>query len=150
AKYTYYRCHTKICPTTGIREQDVNAVISEHLLRLEFDESERQELAVRIEGLKKHWIEERDSQVTRINMRLQALAERLQRLTDAYLDQTIERTLFEERKVSLLFERKELEETLQRLKGDTGSFANQLTKFLEIAGSAYLLYKTANLDKKRQ
>jgi hypothetical protein len=83
-------------------------------------------------------------------LRFKHIADRLNRLTDAYLDQAIERALFEERKAVLLFERQEAEEALQHLKDPNASIPDALQKFLELAGDTYFLYQNALLSKKRE
>jgi len=71
---------------------------------------------------------------------------RLTRLTDAYIDRVIEKDLFEERKGALLMERKVVEEQLAT---PVEPVPARLQKFLELAGDAYLLYKTALPEEKR-
>ena len=43
----------------------------------------------------------RKRQVAALNMKLQQTADRLNRLTDAYVDQALERDLFEQRQVAI-------------------------------------------------
>lgn len=80
-------------------------------------------------------------------LRLGQLQDRLCRLTDAYLDGSIDKQIFEERRAALLMQRKELEENLGSLKDSSRSLPERLAEFLELAGSTYLLYKTSFLMK---
>ena len=148
--HIYYRCHTRDCPTTGVREEAIQATVTEHLQKLILTEQEKDYLTSAIQILKEGWLQNREQFVTQANMRLQQVSERINRLTDAYLDQTIEKELFEERKASLLFERQGAQEMLQKLKDNSISVPDSLQKILELAGDAHSLYESAFLEKKRQ
>jgi site-specific DNA recombinase len=148
--HVYYRCHTKDCPATGIREEAIDDAVRQGLGRLQFSEEEKAYLATAIQDLKARWVDEKEQQLGNLNVKLQQVSERLSRLTDAYLDQAIERGLFEERKVSLLFERRAIEDRLGDLKTNKRSIPDELQNFLELAGDAYFLYKAAIPEKKRQ
>jgi len=149
-RHVYYRCHTKDCPTTGVREEAITATIEQQFEKLIFTEKEKGYLKDAITGLKENWVKDREQHITQVTMRLQQVTERINRLTDAYLDQTIEKELFEERKVSFLFERQKIQEALQNLKDNGTSVPETLQRFLELAGGAYSLYESALLEKKRQ
>jgi Recombinase len=71
-------------------------------------------------------------------------------ITDAYLDGTIEREIYEERKAALLFERRAIEDRLNDLKTGKTSIPEEVQEFLELAGDAYSLYKTPIIEKKRR
>ena len=83
-------------------------------------------------------------------MKSEQVSERLTRLTDAYLDQAIERDLFEERKAALLFERQAVTERIGDLQENRMSVPDELQKFIELAGDAYSLYQMALPDKRRR
>ncbi len=143
----YYRCHTKNCPMKGMREEEVTSVVERRLRELEFTDAERDYLATRIQTLKTNWFREKEKQLGDLNVTLQHVSERLNRLTDAYLDGTIEKEIYEERKAALLFERRGIESRLNDLKTGKTSIPEEVQKFLELAGSAYSLYKTPNTEK---
>ena len=109
----YYRCHTKSCPTTNVREDVVAASVSQELMKLQFTEPEKDFLRARIVQLKASWMEDRERHLHTLNLKIQQITERLNRLTDAYLDQVLDRDLFEERKAAMIFERRAIEDTLR-------------------------------------
>jgi hypothetical protein len=82
-------------------------------------------------------------------LRLSQLDERLGRLTDAYIDRVIERDLFEQRKTTLLMEKKGLEEQQAILRGEAEAGPKRVAEILELAGSASLCYDTADTDERR-
>ncbi len=146
----YYRCHTKNCPMKGIREETVASVVEQNLRELQFTDAEKDYLAKRIQALKAHWFEEKEKQLGNLDVTVQQVSERLSRLTDAFLDGTVEKEMYEERKTSLLFERRAIEDRLKDLKTGKTSIPDEVQKFLELAGDAYSLYKTPITGKKRR
>src|SRR5262249_5034114 len=75
--------------------------------------------------------------------------DRLDRLTDAYIDRLIEKEVFEKRKSTLLIEQNEVEEKLRDLQENGSSVPDKITELVELAGTAYFQYKTDFLDEKR-
>jgi DNA invertase Pin-like site-specific DNA recombinase len=148
--HIYYRCHTEDCPTKGVREESVVNCIEESLARLNFTQAERAYLRNATESLKCQWIEEKARQVSALTVAGQHVAQRLSRLTDAYLDQAVERDLFEARKKELLFERRSLDDQKAFLEHDPEGVPAKLQKFLELAGAAHSLFRMANPAKKRR
>lgn len=148
--HVYYRCHTRSCPMKGIREEAVATVIEQNLRALQFTDAERDYLAARIQVLKSNWFQEKEKQLGNLNVKLQQVSERLNRLTDAFLDGTVEKELYEERKTALLFEKRAIEDRLNDLKAGKRSIPNEVQNFIELAGSAYSLYQTPVLEKKRR
>jgi site-specific DNA recombinase len=145
----YYRCHTRSCPTTSIREESVQGTILEELKPIQFSEQEQEYLRTKVTELRRDWTKERDEQLNALTLTAGQLKERLTRLTDAYLDGTIEKTLFQERKAALLMERRNVEEALAGLREGRENLPDRLAEFLELAGSAYLSYKLGLPEEKR-
>jgi site-specific DNA recombinase len=148
--HVYYRCHSHECPMKGIREEAVALVVERSLRKLQFSAGEKEYFAVAIQRLKANWFQEKEKQLGNLNVKLQQVAERLTRLTDVYLDQALERDLYEERKTALLFERRAIEDQLRDFKTNKKSIPDELQKFVELAGDAYSLYQTAIPEKKRR
>jgi site-specific DNA recombinase len=148
--HTYYRCHTTSCSTNAIREEAIEKVVLEKLGRLKFSASEAAYLKDRVSTLKARWITDSDATITDLNVNLELLTERLKKATDAYLDGVFEREVYEERKREFLLQRQALQQTIEDYKANRRSVPEVLAEFLERAGSAYLLYKSANPPKKRR
>jgi site-specific DNA recombinase len=147
--HTYYRCHTKECPTTGLREEMIENGIKMLLERLPVDEQELEglkELAIRQRSA---WAAQRDEQKASLELSLANAEERLTRLTDALLDGVIDKELFETRKRTLLLERKGLKDRLEKLSADNSSPSDKLMAFLELAKKAPQSYRSGNLFEKR-
>jgi site-specific DNA recombinase len=148
-EHVYYRCHTKICPKTSIRGNVVDEEIRRTLLPLRLNAAEEAYAQSRLVSMDQEWKREREKAVKALTLNFAQLQDRLSRLTDAFLDGAIEKEIFEERKTSLLMERKSLEERLSHLKDGEDSLPEILKNFLELAKSAYLSYEMGFSDEKR-
>src|SRR5439155_13782364 len=84
-----------------------------------------------------------------LHLNFNQLKDRLTRLTDAYLDRTIEKDIFDGRKTTLLLEIKGAEEKLREWKEETTSVPDRVAEFLELAGNVYLDYQMALPAEKR-
>jgi site-specific DNA recombinase len=144
--HVYYRCHTKACPTTGAREEGIDAVFSRALEPLRFDEDERTMLLEKLKEVREDLAKQWEAETSANRMRLSQLQERLDRLTDAYIDRLIDKETFEARKATILLEQKTLNEKIAQ---PHGAVLDRLSKFLELAGDAYLLYQTSLPTEKR-
>lgn len=147
--HSYYRCHTRDCPTTGIREEVAEEAIQERLSALQFNEEERVYFRAKLLEIKADWGRQQEEESKTMNLKLVQVQDRLNRLTDAFLDGTIERDLFEGRKTSLLMDKKGAEENLASVRDEARPFPQRLTEFLELAGSAWLSYRMGLLEEKR-
>lgn len=147
--HNYYRCHTPDCPTTGIREEAIDAAIQEQFKRLRLSDRERAYLEQQMKRLRAEWSNSQEEGATVLNLRLGQIKNRLNRLTDAFLDATIERSLFEQRKIALLMEQKEVEENMAKLRGDDRSVPDRLSEFLELVESPWLSYQSGLVEEKR-
>lgn len=147
--YVYYRCHTKACRGTCVREEAISAVVTRTLRPLVLDEEERRYAAARIEVLTADWRADREAQLKAVELQRGQLDERLAHLTDAFIEQLIDRSLFEERKNALLLGRTELDERKAVLVQQDRSYAERLNYILELAGAAYLLYKSGFPEERR-
>ena len=148
--FTYYRCHTKQCAMTCIREEMIDARIMNELKKLEFNAEEKAYLLNRITNLKAKWVTDKETQLANLRIKREQVTERMTRLTDAYLDQAIDRQVFDERHASLLMERKAIEDKIADFERNGVSIPDQLQKFIELAQDAYSLYQMAIVEKKRR
>lgn len=145
----YYRCHTNGCLTKCIRENTVEEAVLRKLSAITFSQEEKAYLREKISQLKTEWEGKRDELAKSLALTLNQLQDRLHRLTDAYIDRSIEKDIFEERKKALLLERKDVEERLARLQEEASLIPDRLSRVFELAESASLSYKTALPDEKR-
>jgi hypothetical protein len=148
--HVYYRCHTRTCPGSIVTETSVDATVLQMLKVLEFSDSERKQLDIRMAELNADWIRERGRDVQAITLAIEQISQRLSRATDAYLDGALDRDMFEERKAALIQERRALIDKRASYEANKTSVAAELKKIFELAGDACSLYKSAPVDKKRE
>lgn len=143
----YYRCHTKACPSTCLREDRVETEIIEQLEPLRFTEEEKQYTSELVDRYRQDSEKETRIQSEAITIRLQQVRDRLNRLTDAYVDQSIPKSVFANRNSSLLMEEKDLQQKLLEVK--EGSLADSLEDVLNQASIAASAHKEGTPEEKR-
>lgn len=148
-RYVYYRCHTKTCRSICVKEQTITQKVLETLAPLQFNSQEVDYLGGKVIQLKKDWDVKQQDHIKALKLELSQLNERLDRLTDAYIDRMIEKDIFEQRKSSLLFDKKALEEKLIEYQEGKVSLPDQLSEFLELAGNALTSYKSGISSEKQ-
>lgn len=146
--HVYYRCHTRACTGASFREEAVEKEVRALLSDVTFDEEDAQELARLGRELWDGRRDEGQAQKREATLGLGKVKERLNRLTDAFLDGALERSLFEDRKAVLLIEQKRLEEVISNPAMATSS--QSFEKFLELAKTALLSYERGDCVEKRK
>jgi hypothetical protein len=96
------------------------------------------------------WDTQHNDDIKSLKLRQGQLKDRLNRLTDAYLDKAIDRSTFEERKGFLLVEERIVRENLEDSSSEDGRLADRLQKFLELTAKASLSYELALPEEKRE
>jgi site-specific DNA recombinase len=147
--HVYYRCQTADCPTTSIREEAVEKAVLAKFMKIRFSPEERSWFGPKLTQMKLNNAEEQERVIKAIALQLSHLNDRLNRFTDAYVDQLIEKDLFEQRKTALLAERTDLEQRLAEWRTGKYKPADELASFLERADGAYLAYKLGLPEEKR-
>jgi site-specific DNA recombinase len=146
----YYRCHTRNCATGFVGEWKLEQAILRELKKLECTQEEKNYFRGRVLELRKDWSRPQREMAQSLRFQINRLDERMRKLTDAYLDQLIDKEMFEQRKATLLEERRAIDNRLAEGMRSPLLFADQLELLLERAGSAYLTYKLATPDERRE
>lgn len=145
--HVYYRCHSPTCHGTTLREPDIDAGIAECLAMLAFDEGELRDIGDIARGIlaeEGHLAEDRLANVRRD---LQLCDDRLTRLTDAFLDGSIDRETFDHRKAALIGDRRLLKDALEAPEPDPPH--EVALKILGRGNMASNLYGSAFPEEKR-
>ena len=135
---------------TEVIRKAVESKVNELLQRLRFSDMEIAYFKCKILEIRKTWTNRLEEETKSISLRLAKIKDRLNRLTDAYLDQTLDKMMFQERKTTLLLDQKAAEENLTQLKDQNRSTPDQLEKFLELASDAWLSHELAFPEEKRE
>lgn len=147
-RYIYYRCHTYECPGASVREEDVDKLFRELLQFLRCDDGEVRDIGDMIEEMRTHSAEEIEQQGEALRLQVAKGEDLLHRLTDAYLEGTIDKELFESRKSALLAERRSI---LDRLKEPpaTLTIAERVANYFELGNTAHSMYESELQHERR-
>jgi site-specific DNA recombinase len=130
--HVYYRCHTQGCAKTSIRQDVFEQAIHQELLKWRLGEADQKRLEHKMQA----WLEKRTVAADQngIQLQLANVAARKDRLTDALLEQLIDKQTFQERKITLDQEEAGLEEALGN-GGDIDRSRTLAQKYLELMKS---------------
>jgi site-specific DNA recombinase len=148
--HVYYRCHTRECPTTSVREEVADSAIQDRLVALSFDDEDMAWLTNETKALAANQSEHRENRAKSIQLQLDAVNGRLARLMDAYLDDTFDTSLLKEKQLALIMERRALEDEHRRNAAGENSVAESILEYLELLNGLPLRYETGNREQKRQ
>lgn len=148
--HAYYRCHTRGCETKTTREERIDEALVNVLAPLRMDPEEL--------NYARQWIIEaranqdtlRAEELAAFRLKVTQARERLGRITDAYIDGAIDKTMLDERRNALLFEETGLKQKIADLESGHYDTLDRLEKFLELAQTASDLYKIAVPEEKRE
>jgi hypothetical protein len=85
-----------------------------------------------------------------LEVQLEKSALRLSRLTDGFIDNVVDKDVYIGKRNSLTLEQRTLRERLQSFQQTEDDVLQKLKEFLELSNSAYLSYKRANDEEKRE
>jgi len=148
--HVYFRCQTRTCPTNSVREERMEEALLNRFGEIALSEKEREYANGRLVKIRQEWRGRRKSEEEVLRLRLDQIQARLGRLTDAFIDATIEKSLFEERKGALLLERRQIEDDLRELRQNPEAAIDRATEFLGLAGDPVFLYESAIPVEKRR
>ncbi len=147
--HVYYRCHSPTCRGTTLRETDVRRAVADALGQLRLPEPTRTAVLAEARNLAKDEARLRREWSAGLKRDLAKCEDRLIRLTDAFLDDLLDKETFEARKAALLGERRSLSDTLNGRQGPHETFSDRVLKYLGRAETAKTLYEAAFGDEKR-
>jgi DNA invertase Pin-like site-specific DNA recombinase len=147
--HVYYRCHTKACLMTGVREEVLEAAVVGVHSTFQLSEAERAALEAEVTSFLGACEESTKRIQDTWRLQLAALQTRHDRLVDAFLEGSIDKETFEPRKKRLLMDQRELEENLSR-DVDGEQIATRLREILELASTASLSHEMGTDEEKRE
>jgi len=148
--FVYYRCQTRDCSTTTIREEAVDKTFLETFHGLRLPPGEQRYCWQEAQRLKGDNLRQQEQAVASCQLQLKQIDERINRLTDAYIDRLIDKDVFEQRKTALLSERLQAAEALASWEGGKRNIAEELLEILERTDTACLAYETSVVPEKRE
>ncbi|MDD3607732.1 MAG: recombinase family protein, partial [Candidatus Moranbacteria bacterium] len=133
--HTYYRCTKKntVCSQPYVREESVVAQLSDLLSGYAFPKSWVNEFLRHMKEDERKSAQKASAFVRELREKLQNLSQNLDRLTDLYVAQDIEREDYLSRRKSMISEKRTLEEKIARLEQDALSWLEPLKEWLKDA-----------------
>jgi len=147
--HSYYRCHSRDCGETCIREETGEQAVLAAFERLQFSPAEIEYLPTAIHKTEAEQQELYKASLTALEIKRHQLQDRLGALTDIYLDKAIEKDIFLEKKTALLLERRQIDEQLEQLKGSL-TMATRLQEILHLAMNAQCSFEQGTTEEKRE
>jgi hypothetical protein len=147
--FVYYRCQTRECPATAIREEAVERSFLEQFDRLRLSPDEWHFCWQEAQRHKADRLQHQANAIAGLKLQLGQIDQRLNRLTDAYIDRVIDRDDFEQRKRALLSERLQASAALCSWESGKRSAPDELLQILERANTACSAYKIGLVPEKR-
>jgi len=145
----YYRCHTRDCTRSCLKEEEIYHAIGIELKRIKFSDREFELFS----ALAKKECDDLKNEMeeTRRHLELQYATseERLSRLTDGYIDGILDKKDYMSKKNELVSEQHELARRRAESEQSSDHIPNEIVEFLELANSAYLSFVSANPEQRR-
>jgi site-specific DNA recombinase len=145
--HIYYRCHSTHA-TVSLREDFIEDQFARMFLKLQLSEEESSLIDLLFAETKQNWDQHMREARRSEELRVAAIDEKLQRLTDAYIDGMLDKANLEERKTTLLLERREAERRISGIGSGGEGELSQWEKNVELIKAAYLLYEIGNWEEK--
>jgi hypothetical protein len=146
---TYYRCHTRECDTKTLREEKIDRALADAFAPLRLSKEEivcAQRWFARARTNQSDW---QKQELERCHLSLAQLRDRLMRLTDAYLEGVLDKSILEERRSGLLLEEAGLKQKIADLEAGHSGTLTRAEEFLELIKAASNLHRLAIAGEKR-
>ncbi|MEW8089538.1 MAG: recombinase family protein [Candidatus Thiodiazotropha endolucinida] len=146
----YYRCHTKHCPNKTLREDYISRVVASEIKQLCLTRSDIEGLEQKIDELRQNSANHTEGLKQNLQLRRDRLNQRIDRVTDAYIDQVIDKRVYERRKNVVVLELKDVEETLQQIECGDNDLPTQMEGIVELLKSLIVSYAFAEPEERRE
>ena len=147
-KYIYYRCHN--CPGVSIRENVIKASIKEMMINFRLSKDEISEIGKAQRKLlsedEKRLAKERKA----LTLEHQTCEDRISKLTDAFIDETIDKVVYLLKKDELITKLQEIKQKLITNAKGVSKEKHDLVRQLERYKTLYLDYENKAPMQKRQ
>jgi site-specific DNA recombinase len=147
--YVYYRCPTRSCPTTCLREDRIDESLRSACSGFRFDPADWAAVEADIEITLADQKRDRAEELKSLSLSIAAIDERLARLTDAYVDRIVDRDIYLSRKEQLLGERAGLVSKASAVADEAGT-RRRVAEMFELAKALGNLPVLANDDELRE
>jgi DNA invertase Pin-like site-specific DNA recombinase len=148
--HVYYRCHTKGCITKAVREVIIENLLFKAFTAAELYPEESAILDTLLQEAEQGWIVKQQELLNAIKLQEGQIKQKMDRLTDCYLEGGIDKETFEGRKVNLLLESKTIEDNGKRIQIEKDSILKRVRKFFELAKDLKNSYEIGIMEEQRE
>ncbi len=149
--HIYYRCHTQECPTTKtIREDRVIGPLMSIMSSIQLDKIETNTLEQLLEEVKLNWISSQTKLSDTLRMQEQKVSQKLERLTDAYIENILDKEAYNIKKGQLMIELKEYQGKNKDLTSQKESIFRKANNYLEFLKTLLSTFNSGIIDEKRK
>lgn len=128
----YYRCHTPTCPTTCLREDDIDQQIEQAIDAARINPDEFEELTQTFLDIQKSAGNRKADTMQSLGLTLSQVNSRMDRLTDAYVERLIDERTFQDRQKRLLHERADVQARIEGMTKELDGPVKEANHFLEL------------------
>jgi DNA invertase Pin-like site-specific DNA recombinase len=148
--FVYYRCHTKNCEVTCVREELIEIAVLDAFRKVSFPVELRAAIHAALKQQSEGFATAQENTRKSVRASLERVDGRLARLTDAYVDGTLERDLFLDRKAELLATRARLRDQLAEAEADPTRHLRHVEEKLQLAENAEIQYELRSPSERRR
>lgn len=145
--HVYYRCHSPTCPGVSLRETEIERNTRDLLSLFALDDEELTDLGSLADAARATAAVDAETRRAELRLSLGRCDDRLTRLTDAFLDASIDKETFEHRKAALFVEKRGVLDALEQ--PELGTERAELLKKLELGNTAYLRFDSEIAAERR-
>lgn len=143
----YYRCHTRRCATTSLREENIESHLNDLLDKFCLSEEAKEGVVAQVAN----WMEDKVQGNTQLQSKEAQLAEidaKMEALTDALIDRLIDKETYSKRREKLLLEQLCIAEDIEKARKFLAA-PDDVRKFLELMKNVAELYENLKPAEKR-
>ena len=148
--HVYYRCHTKGCITKGIREVTIESFLCKAFTASQLYPEECAILDEQLLKMGKEWQSRRMDLLNSLKLQTGQIEQKLERLTDCYVEGGLDKETFEQRKEKLLFESKNSKIAEMKIQQEQDKTLVRVKKFLELAKDLKKSYEMEIFEEQRE
>ena len=148
--HIYYRCHTKDCSTKTIREDRILVQLMSIMSSIQLDRIETNTLEKLLEDVRLNWTSSQTKLSEAVRMQEEKVSQKLERLTDAYIENIIGKEAYNIKKGQLLIELKEYQCKSKDMLLQKESIFRKANKYLEFLKTLVLSFNSGILYEKRK
>ena len=147
-RYVYYRCHNRGCETVCINESAIEQSFIALFDLLQMDDADIKDIKDIVDVMRGNDDSNAAEQSAALKLQLEKCEERLSRLTDTFVDGSLEKDIYEAKKHQYIQTKRTLLDQLGSITR-TPTRADRVLEKLELANAAHLQYKNATDVEKR-